>query len=175
MQLSHPAHQLSTRFDEENLLPDAGLVPVMALAQRAGLDAAVSQRLTVAGGAGANAVAKVTSLVAGMAAGADSIDDMAVLGHGAAATVLADTRAPSTLGTFLRAVTFGHVRQLDAIAATTLTGLTKLTPLVPDIERVSYLDIDAPPRFAREVPPPSTAPTATPRKAPRTATPGSRG
>jgi len=59
---------------------------------------------------GANAGVKVTSLVAGMAAGADSIDDMAVLRHGRMGRVFTRAYAPSTLGQFLRAFTFGHVR-----------------------------------------------------------------
>ena len=65
---------------------------------------------------GANAGAKVSSLVAGMVAGADSIDDMALLRHGAMGTLFDRPYAPSTLGSFLREFTFGHVRQLDAVA-----------------------------------------------------------
>lgn len=60
------------------------------------------------------------SLVAGMLAGADSIDDMDLLRHGGMDKVFTGMRAPSTLGTFLRGFTFGHVRQLDAVAARTL-------------------------------------------------------
>jgi hypothetical protein len=52
-----------------------------------------------------------------MVAGADSIEDMDLLRHGAMSRLASDARAPSTLGTFLRAFTFGHVRQLDAVAA----------------------------------------------------------
>ena len=59
---------------------------------------------------GAHAGGKVTALVAGMVAGADSIDDMALLRHGALGRVFDRTYAPSTLGSFLRAFTFGHVR-----------------------------------------------------------------
>ena len=66
---------------------------------------------------GANAGLKVASLVAGMVAGADSIDDMALLRHGGMGRVFDACYAPSTLGSFLRAFTFGHVRQLDAVAS----------------------------------------------------------
>src|SRR5680860_444307 len=70
---------------------------------------------------GANAGLKVASLVAGMAAGADSIDDMVVLRHGGMGRVFTHAYAPSTLGSFLRSFAFGHVRQLDAVASRFLT------------------------------------------------------
>ena len=57
------------------------------------------------------------ALVAGMVAGADRIDGMGLLRHGGMARLFAGPRAPSTLGTFLRAFTLGHVRQLDAVAS----------------------------------------------------------
>ena len=66
---------------------------------------------------GANAGLKVASIVGGMGAGADSIDDMAVLRHGGMSKVFSAAYAPSTFGSFLRAFTFGHVRQLDAVAS----------------------------------------------------------
>ncbi len=62
--------------------------------------------------------------------GADSIADMAVLRHGGMGRLFTGVRAPSTLGTFLRAFRFGHVRQLDAVAARFLTGLTRHAPLI---------------------------------------------
>ena len=67
-----------------------------------------------------------------MAAGADSIDDMAVLRHGGMGRVFSHAYAPSTLGSFLRAFTFGHVRQLDAVASAFLLALAGLTPLLGD-------------------------------------------
>lgn len=88
----------------------AGLAPVVALAERAGLHELTERHLSVPGPAGSNPGVKVTALVAGMVAGADSIDDMALLRHGAMGRLFAGLRAPSTLGTFLRAFTFGHVR-----------------------------------------------------------------
>ena len=60
---------------------------------------------------------KVASLVMGMVAGADSIEDMALLRHGGMGRVFTRAYAPSTLGSFLRSFTFGHLRQLDAIAS----------------------------------------------------------
>ena len=64
---------------------------------------------------GGNACLKILALVAGMIAGADSIEDMGLLRHGAMRRLFTGVRAPSTLGTFLRTFTFGHVRQLDAV------------------------------------------------------------
>jgi hypothetical protein len=91
---------------------------------------------------GANAGLKVASLVAGMVAGADSIEDMAVLRHGGMGKVFTSAYAPSTLGSFLRAFTFGHVRQLDAIAARFLTALAATTPVVAGVDDYALVDID---------------------------------
>jgi hypothetical protein len=82
------------------------------------------------------------SLVAGMAAGADSIDDLDLLRRAGAARVFTGVRAPSTLGTFLRGFTFGHVRQLDAVAARTLAALAAQVPLLPGIQTDCLIDID---------------------------------
>ena len=120
----------------------AGLVPVMALADRAGLTALAGAHLSVPGAAGVAAGAKVSTLVAGMVAGADSISDMDVLRHGAMPRLFGGVRAPSTLGTFLRAFRFGHVRQLDAVAARVLAGLARHAPIITAGEPVTYLDID---------------------------------
>ena len=82
VQLSHTAKSTSAVFDDPNLVGSAGLVPVMRLAAQAGLAALADRLLSVPTDKGANAGVKVASLVAGMVAGADSIDDMAVLRHG---------------------------------------------------------------------------------------------
>ncbi len=108
----------------------AGLVPVLALAESAGLRELADEHLSVPTDKGANAGLKVASLVGGMVAGADSIDDMALLRHGGMGRVFARAYAPSTLGSFLRAFTFGHVRQLDAIASRFLIALAGLTRLL---------------------------------------------
>jgi hypothetical protein len=121
MQLSHAGRVRSVAFDDPTLVSAAGLVPALALAQRAGLGQLAGRQLTVPGGAGTAAGAKVSALVAGMVAGADSISDMGLLRHGGMERVFTGLRAPSTLGTFLRAFRFGHVRQLDAVAARFLT------------------------------------------------------
>jgi hypothetical protein len=113
-----------------------------ALARRCGLAALADEHLSVPTDKGANAGAKVTALVSGMVAGADSIADMALLRHGAMGTVFDRPYAPSTLGSFLREFTFGHVRQLDAIASRLVSGLGEHTPLVAGIEGPVLVDVD---------------------------------
>jgi hypothetical protein len=101
MRLSHVRRAINVRFDDPNLVSCAGLVPVMALTQRCGLDTLLRERLTIAAKGGANAAVKVLALVAGMICGADSVDDMDLLRHGGMGRLFAGVRAPSTLGTFL--------------------------------------------------------------------------
>jgi hypothetical protein len=115
---------------------------MVALAQLCDLPALADKHLSVPTDKGANAGAKVTSLVAGMVAGADSIDDMAVLRHGAMGTLFDRAYAPSTLGSFLREFTFGHVRQLDAVATRLLSALCHRTPLAAGIDGPVLVDID---------------------------------
>src|SRR6266496_3784650 len=142
MQLSHVAPVRRAVFDDPSLVSSAGLVPVLGLAHRAGLGELAGGHLTVAGGAGSAAGLKVSALVAGMVAGADSIDDMDLLRHGAMGQLFVGVRAPSTLGTFLRAFRFGHVRQLDAVAARALAGLARHSPIIAASDPVTYLDMD---------------------------------
>lgn len=143
MRLSHSRRVVAARFDEPNLVSAAGLVPVLRLAGDAGLGALAGELLTVPGDKGANAGGKVTALVAGMLAGADSIDDMGVLRHGAMRTLFDRPYAPSTLGSFLRAFAFGHVRQLDAVASRLLACLAVRAPLLPGIgEGLVCVDVD---------------------------------
>src|SRR5665648_555350 len=135
-------HNLSAGFDDPNLVSCAGLVPVMALAERAGLHDLVAAHVRVPGSAGSNPAVKVAALVAGMVAGADTIDAMDLLRHGGMGRVLTAGRAPLTLGTFLRSFTFGHVRQLDAVASRVLVNLAEQSPLLAGADQVTYLDID---------------------------------
>ena len=72
-------------------------------------------------------------LVAGMVAGADSLDDMAILRHGGMGRVFSRCYAPSTLGSFLRTLTFGHVRQLDGVASRFLTSLAVATSVTAGV------------------------------------------
>ncbi|MDX6214653.1 MAG: hypothetical protein QOG99_237 [Frankiales bacterium] len=143
MRLCHTAPVAAARFDEPNLVSAAGLVPVMRLAADAGLGGLAGTLLTVPTDKGANPGGKVTALVCGMVAGADSIDDMALLRHGAMTRVFDRTYAPSTLGSFLREFTFGHVRQLDAVACRFLTALAGRTELLAaEPSELVLVDID---------------------------------
>ena len=148
MLFNHTPASASHSFDDENLTATTGLVPIMALAQKAGLPALAEDRLTVTttgADKGANPAPKLATLVAGMAAGADSIDDMNILRHGGMKHLFDRVYAPSTLGSFLRSFAFGHVRQLDAISSRFLTNLNAHTPLLPtnqDSAQASMIFVD---------------------------------
>ena len=135
-------HGFTAEFDDPNLVSCAGLAPVLQLAERAGLQRLVAGHVRIDSPGGVNPHLKVPSLVAGMVAGADSIDDMDLLRHGGMGTLFAGVRAPSTLGTFLRAFTFGHVRQLDAVASRLVINLAGLAPLLPGAGQLAYIDVD---------------------------------
>jgi hypothetical protein len=104
-------------FDDERAVADAGIVLAATLARRLGIEALVDERVDLGKRVGAgNEGLKVMTLISAMALGADCIDDCDVLRAGRTADVLGHrVMAPSTLGTFLRAFTFGHVRQLDRV------------------------------------------------------------
>lgn len=95
-------------FDDDNLIATAGLVPVMVLAESAGLSDLVDEHVMVAGGAGVNARVKVAVLVAGMVAGADSMSDRDLIRHGGADRAFTEHRAAPTLGTHPGGSTLGH-------------------------------------------------------------------
>jgi hypothetical protein len=146
MQSTHAASAVSVSFSEPNLVAHAGLVAGVRLAERCGLGELIDAKVAITGAAnsaGSNAPAKVMSVVAGMLAGADSIDDVDVLRHGAMDRLFTGIRAPSTLGTFLRAFTWGHVRQLESAVREFTRRLTAEAGLLPDVEQVVYLDIDS--------------------------------
>ena len=142
MRVSHGVGQVSAVFDDPNLVSCGGLAPVMALAQRCGLAGLVAGKVTLTAKGGANADVKIPALIAGMVAGADCIDDMDLLRHGGMDRLFTGVHAPSTFGTFLRTITFGHVRQLDAVAAGLLAELAAQTPLLVGAGQVTFVDID---------------------------------
>ena len=111
-------------FDDERVVSDAGIALVATLAGRLGIEGLVGRfvRLRCDRPGAANAGRKVMALIYAMLLGADSIDDCELLRAGRTRRLLGGwLPAPSTLGTFLRAFTFGHVRQLDRLLAETLT------------------------------------------------------
>jgi hypothetical protein len=105
-------------FNDERLVNDAGLLLTATLAERLGLEELVNESIWLPYLTPGAALPgrKVMTLVHGMVAGADSVDDMNLLRAGSTEMILGHrVMAPSTLGTFLRAFTFGHVRQLDRV------------------------------------------------------------
>ena len=96
-----------------------------------------------AGRCGVNAPVKVGCLVAGMVAGADSIEDMGLLRHGALPALFGGVRAPSTLGSFLRSFTWGNVLQLQKVHREVLAALARRAPLLPGAGVLAFVDIDS--------------------------------
>ncbi len=146
MKFFHTPASVFAAFDDPNLLAHGGLAPAVRLAERCRLPGLVREKVRLSGagnGAGAAPDAKVMSLVAGMLAGADSIDDTGVLRHGAMAKAFAGAWAPSTLGSFLRAFTWGHVRQLESVAGAFTCNLAGHCKLLPGGDQVVHLDIDS--------------------------------
>lgn len=144
MRSSHTPAAVSVRFDEANLVSCAGLVPLLRLAETIGLGGLITDRVDLGIPAGANSAAKTLSIVAGMAAGADSIDDLDLIRHGGMDRLFAGIRAPSTCGTWLRGFTHGHARQLTSAAAEALVRLTGRVPrLVAGTDGLAFIDIDA--------------------------------
>src|SRR6476469_4225887 len=147
MQSSHTFSSESAVFDERNLVSAAGLVPVLELAEQTGLSKLIGEHVDlpstrVKSGA-VNPAGKLTSIIAAMACGADSIDDAGVLRAGGTPRVFHEVYAPSTLGIFLREFTFGHATQLAAVAREHLAALAARTALLPGIEQRSFFDIDS--------------------------------
>jgi hypothetical protein len=134
---------VAVAFDEPLLISDAGLLVTATLAERLGIEQLVNESVWLGYKVPGAALPgrKVMSLLHGMLAGADSIDDMNVLRAGSTGLILGHrVMAPSTLGTFLRAFSFGHVRQLDRVLDVSLerawgagVGPGEL-PLVIDID-----------------------------------------
>jgi hypothetical protein len=141
--LLHGLAKIHASFDDPNLVSRAGLVPVMALAQRAGLAELAGANVRIARRCGVNAHLKVPCLVAGMAAGSDSIDDLDVLRHGAMLALFGGIRAPSTLGSFLRSFTWGNVLQLGKVNREMLAELARRAPLLPGKDVLAFVDIDS--------------------------------
>ncbi|MGH8583353.1 MAG: IS1380 family transposase [Gammaproteobacteria bacterium] len=148
MKLSHGWAKASVEFDEDNLVSYGGLVPVMGLAEKAGLlelaEAKLSWTSNRVASAGANPAGKLAAIVAGMAAGADCIEDLDAIRSGGTRRVFGGVYAAATLGQFLREFTGGHVSQLASVHRGLLVGLVELVPdLLPGIATRAFLDIDS--------------------------------
>jgi hypothetical protein len=115
--VKHGIDRVEVTFDDESLVADAGLVLVATVVARLGLESLVDSMVRLVGRVGGSRPGrKVLTVVHAMAVGADCIDDTNRLRAGSTGAVLGHrVMAPSTLGTFLRSFTFGHVRQLEAV------------------------------------------------------------
>ena len=147
MQALHAWRRDSAVFDDENLVSHAGLVPLMELADQAGLRRLLSERVKftserVKSGA-ANPTPKLLSIIAGMLTGADSIDDLDVIRAGGMKELFGGVYACATLGILLREFTFGHVRQLGAVLRKLLVALAERTPVLDGINERAFIDIDS--------------------------------
>jgi hypothetical protein len=134
-------------FDDDNLVSHAGLVPLLELAEQAGLSQLLNEHVRftserVKSGA-ANPTPKLTSIIAGMAAGADSIDDLDVIRCGGMRKLFGGVYANATLGIFLREFTHGHTRQLSAVLRRHLVALAEHTPVLAGISDRAFIDIDS--------------------------------
>ncbi|MGH3499304.1 MAG: IS1380 family transposase [Nocardioidaceae bacterium] len=150
MQLKHEGARTHQAFDEQHVVASAGLVPVMGLAQRCGLDRLVADRVKIGssarpqvkGNPGVNPAGKITSVVAGMAAGADSIDDMELVRAGGMGRVFGGVYAPSSLGSHLRAYDWGNACQLEQASRGLVGELVAHSPALSGADRVCYVDVD---------------------------------
>lgn len=115
--VNHGIDRVRATFDDESLVADAGLILIATLVARLGLESLIDATVRLVGRVGgAHPGRKVLTLVHAMLVDADCIDDVNRLRAGSTGEVLGHrVMAPSTLGTFLRAFTFGHVRQLEAV------------------------------------------------------------
>ena len=147
MKVSHKFIDGSAMFDEDNLVSCAGLVPVMALAEHTRLPDLLAEKVSitttkVASGA-ANPGPKLLTLIAGMCAGADSIDDIDLLRSAGMKHLFGNVYAPSTVGTLLREFSFGHARQLESVLREHLIALTARVDILPGLAEQAFIDIDS--------------------------------
>ena len=137
---SHGIDRIAVTFDEPSLVANAGLLLIATLVKRLGLEELVDAVVRIPSKLGGfSPGCKVCTFVHAMVAGATHIDHADVLRAGATEAVLSHrVMAPSTLGTFLRAFTFGHVRQLEAVVAEVLRrawgAMTLPSRLVVDVD-----------------------------------------
>jgi hypothetical protein len=147
VRLFHTFTAGAARFDDDNLVAAAGLVPVMTLAEQTGLTGMLTDKVVIGSprikSGSANPAPKLATLIAGMCAGADSIDDIDLLRSGGCHELFAGVYAPSTVGTLLREFTFGHARQLDTVLDEHLAALAARVDLLPGAGTRVFVDIDS--------------------------------
>jgi hypothetical protein len=119
----------------------------MTLAEQTGLTSMLAEKVSITvpriKSGSANPAPKLVTLIAGMAAGADSIDDIGLLRSGGMKTLFDNVYAPSTVGTLLREFTFGHAKQLESVMGEHLLALGVRTDLLPGASVRTFVDIDS--------------------------------
>ena len=147
VKVSHRFGAGSAVFDDDHLVSCAGLVPVMTLAEQTGLGRLLGEKVRIAdpriASGAANPAPKLVTVVAGMCAGADCIDDIDVVRSGGMTTLFGGVYAPSTVGTLLREFTFGHARQLESVLGEHLVRLCERVDLLPGADQEVFIDIDS--------------------------------
>jgi hypothetical protein len=147
VRVSHRFTAGAARFDEDNLVSDAGLVPLVGLAEQTGLAEIIAGKVSITSlrikSGSSNPAPKLLTVSAGMCAGADSIDDLGMLRAGGMPTLFDGVYAPSTLGTLLREFSFGHARQLESVLREHLCVLVGRTEVLAGIDEQAFIDIDS--------------------------------
>ena len=147
VKVSHRFGVGSAVFDEDSLVSCAGLVPVMTLAEQAGLARLLDEKVRISAprikSGSANPAPKLATMIAGMCAGADCIDDIDVVRSGGMKALFDGVYAPSTVGTLLREFTFGHARQLESVLREHLVGLCQRVDLLPGADQWVFVDVDS--------------------------------
>jgi hypothetical protein len=147
VQVSHRFAASSAVFDDDNLVSCAGLVPVMTLAEQAGLSRLLEEKVHIGEprikSGSANPAPKLATLIAAMCAGADCIDDADIVRSGGMKTLFDGVYAPSTIGTLLREFTFGHARQLESVLREHLGALGERVDLLAGATTRAFVDIDS--------------------------------
>src|SRR4051794_4085132 len=147
VRVSHRFTAGSARFDEDNLVSHAGLVPLLGLAEQTRLPEIIAGKVSIQtprikSGA-ANLAPKLLGVIAGMCVGADSIDDLDMLRVGGMPILFDGVYAPSTFGTLLREFSFGHARQLESVLREHLGALAERTEMLVGIDEQAFIDIDS--------------------------------
>lgn len=138
----HNSNKISVSFDDDKSVSGAGLLLLDKLSTLLDIEKVANEKIDLGSAPGrANPGRKVLTLVNSLALGGECIDDADVLRSGSTQKVLSHkVMAPSTLGTFLRSFTFGHVRQLDSLFEEVLGKAWALgagpgdNPLIIDID-----------------------------------------
>lgn len=147
MKLHHGWNKATPIFDDENLVSCAGVVPVMGLGEQTGLSELIGQKVRFktarVKSAGSNPAGKVCSIIAGMVAGADSIDDLDEIRSGGMKRLFGEVYAPATLGQFLREFTHGHTLQLASVLRGHLVNLAERCDVLPGADKQVFIDIDS--------------------------------